>query len=198
MEAEIEVKFLEADFEELRKKLKNLGAELELPMRLMRRVLLDYPDGRFRKNGYTKRLRVRDEGGKVFINFKSKNETNYVDEIEVEVESFEKMIELLEAVGLKKYSSQESKRETWRYKNVEVVLDEWPWLDPYIEIEGPSEEDIKDAAKDLGFDWKDAKYGSVDTAYQHQYHRMTNDDSISDIAEVRFNKPVPEYFLKRK
>src|SRR5690606_25320118 len=143
MDYEIEAKFLNVDFDDLRKKLKAKGAVCEHPMRLMRRVLFDHNDKRFRNNNHVERLRVRDEGNKVAINYKSKNETNYVHEVEVAVESFQDMIKLFEAIGLEQYSYQESKRETWKYKDVEVVLDEWPWLNPYIEIEGPTEKAIQ-------------------------------------------------------
>ena len=197
MQTEIEAKFLNVDFDDIRKRLKDSGAKLEQPMRIMRRVLFDYPDERFQKNGQTQRLRVRDEGNKITLTYKAKNDTNYAHEVEVEVDSFDEAVKLLEAIGLKKYSFQESKRETWTHKDVEVVLDEWPWVDTYIEIEGPSEEAIKSAAKDLGFDWKDAKFGSVDTAYRLQYPGMTKMESIGDLPEVRFEAPLPEYLIKR-
>lgn len=198
MQPEIEAKFLDVDHEIVRTKLENLGATCEHPMRLMRRTLFDYPDSRFQKENQKQRLRIRDEGDKVMVNFKSNNETNYVDEIETTIGSFETMAKLFEAIGLVSYSFQESKRETWHYKDVEVVLDEWPWLNTYIEIEGPNESAIRDAAEELGFDWQDAKFGSVDTAYRHQYLGMTNAESIGDLAEVRFNLPLPDYLLDRQ
>lgn len=197
MQAEIEAKFLDIDHDDIREKLKVLGATCEKPMQLMRRQLFDYPDSRFQKGGQTERLRIRDEGDKVMVNFKSKNETNYVDEIETTVGSYEKMSQLFEAIGLIPYSFQESKRETWHYKDVEVVLDEWPWLNPYIEIEGPSETTIRVAAQDLGFDWSQAKFGSVDTAYRHQYLGMVEGESIGDVVEVRFNQPVPKWLEEK-
>jgi len=197
MQVEVEAKFLNIDHGKMRNALERAGAKCEHPMRLMKRAMLDYPDGRFQANEHRKRLRVRDEGDKIVINFKAKNDTNYVHEIETEVESFDKMIQLLEAIGLEVYSRQESKRETWHYKNVEVVLDEWPWLDAYIEIEGPSEKAIQTAASDLGFDWKDAKFGSVDTAYRQKYPGMTKNESIGDLKDVKFGDALPEYLAKR-
>ncbi len=198
MQTEIEVKFLNIDIATVRQKLKTLEAVCEQPMRLMRRKLFDYPDMRFQKHNHSQRLRVRDEGNKVAINYKSNNETNYAHELEVEVGSFADMCQLLEAIGLETYSYQESKRETWQYKNVEVVIDEWPWLEPYIEIEGESEQAIKKVAEDLGFDWSTAKFGSTDTAYKAQYPGMKEADSIGDVPEVRFDDPVPQFLLDRK
>lgn len=47
MKSEIEVKFLSVDHENIRQKLNSLGAELAIPMRLMRRAMLDHTDGRY-------------------------------------------------------------------------------------------------------------------------------------------------------
>jgi adenylate cyclase, class 2 len=198
MQTEIEAKFLKVDHDEMRTKLRALGAELEHPMRLMRRVMLDYPDSRFQKGQPSQRLRIRDEGNKVTVNYKKDNDGNYVHEIETTIGSFDEMYKLLEAIGLKAYSFQESKRETWKFNQVEVVLDEWPWLAPYIEIEGPDEQSIQEVAKDLGLDWSNAAFGSVDTAYMAQYPGMKQSESVGDLAEVKFSMPVPKYFTDRQ
>ncbi len=113
MKPEIEAKFLNVDHNEIRSKLKKLGAKLEQPMRLMRRMLFDYPDNRFQRDNNARRLRVRDEGDKVMVNFKHSKGGNYVHEVETEVGSFEDMTNLLTSIGLVSYSDQESKREAW-------------------------------------------------------------------------------------
>lgn len=201
MPKEIEAKFLNINPEDIRARLVSVGAQCEHPMRLMRRALFDYPDGRFQKGikegGRTQILRVRSEGHKTTITYKARSGSGYADEIETTVGSFEEMQNILKAIGLESYTYQESKRETWQYKNVEVVIDEWPWLSTYIEIEGPDEESIKSAASDLGLKWEDAKFGSVDTAYMDQYKRMKKTDSVGDLPEVRFGMPVPKFFKDR-
>lgn len=196
MQQEIEAKFLHVDLDSIRSQLKKIGATLDQPMRLMRRVVFDYSDGRYR-NDHSRRLRVRDEGNKVTATLKIKNYTNYAQEIEIEVDSFENTVALFEAMGLEAYSFQESKREAWHYKNVEIVLDVWPWVDPYIEIEGPDESSIQAVAKDLGLDWQMAKFGSADAVYKDQYPGMQDNDSIGDVAEVRFDTAVPEFLIER-
>lgn len=194
---EIEAKFLFISPDDVRNKLKKSGATLKYKMRDFRRALFDYPDSRFQKNDHSKRLRVRDEGDRIAINFKSDNESNYVDEIEINVDSFEKTEALFEAIGFVKYSYQESKREAWDLDDVEVVIDIWPWLEPYIEIEGPFEEAIRSVAEKLGFEWSNAKFGSVDTAYLAQYPKMVKGDSVGDLPEVKFSMETPTYFLDR-
>lgn len=198
MQSEIEVKFLNVNHDEIRERLKKLDATCEQPMRLMRRVMLDHADGRYQQGNQAERLRVRDEGDKVTVTYKASNDTNYPYEVEATVESFDEMVQLFKATGFEQYSFQESKREAWHYKNVEIVLDEWPWLNTYIEIEGPSEPEIKTVAAELGFNWSDGKYGSVDTAYRHQYPGMKGTESVGDIPEVKFGEPIPQYLVKRQ
>lgn len=195
MQTEIEAKFLNVDHDAMRAKLKELGAICEHPMRLMRRVMLDHADGRYRGSHGEERLRIRDEGDKVTITYKAKNETNYAHEVETTVGEFDEALDLFKAIGFEVFSYQESKRETWQFDDVEVVLDEWPWLPTYIEIEGPSEESIKRAAEALGFSWEEARFGSVNTAYQAEYENMTD---IGHFPKVEFDKPVPANLKIRK
>ena len=198
MHREIEAKFLSIDFDDLREKLNSLNATRMFETRVYRRVMLDYPDHRFQKDNHSRRFRVRDEGDKVMLNFKQTNNTNYDDEYEVEVGDFEATIDLLEAVGFTIYSYQESRREAWKLDNCEVVLDEWPWVTPYIEIEGPNEAAIKLVAQKLGFNWSDARFGSVDVVYMSEYKKMVKNDLVDDIREVKFNAPIPQYFIERR
>src|SRR6056297_1632085 len=184
MAQEIEAKFLNVDHDGLRLKLKESGAEQEFAMRNYRRVMFDHEDERFQKNDHSRRLRVRDEGDRVMLNFKSRSSTVYDNETEVEVSSFEDTVALLKSAGFVDFSYQESRREMWLLDGCEVCLDEWPWIPTYVEIEGPNEEVIKKVAAILGFDWSDAAFGSVDRAYQSEYSNMSNDDSIGDLAIV--------------
>ena len=196
---EVEVKFLNVDIEDIRKRLTDAGGELEQPMRVMRRDMLDHADNRYSKGHFSERLRIRDEGDKCTMTYKvHRDGSPYPIELETTIGSYDATKQLMEAIGLHSISYQESKRETWRLDDVEVVIDEWPWAKPYIEIEGESEPSIKAAAKKLGFDWKDAKFGSADTVYQAEYPKMTDKDSIGDVAEVRFDLPVPQYFKDRR
>lgn len=199
MQQEIEVKFLNVDFDDVRAKLKAIGAVCEQPMRLMRRVVIDYPDRKLQATGDSW-VRVRDEGDKVTLTFKKTTEHEFggAHEIETIVGDYQKTIDIFLAIGLIVHTAQETKRETWKIDGVEVVLDEWPWLNPYIEIEGLSEQAVKDVAQKLGYDWNDAVFGSVTTAYRHQYPAITKDEHISQIPEIKFDLSAPEWFTKGK
>lgn len=199
MQTEIEAKFLNINHDEIREKLKKLGAKCEVTRRTMRRAMFDYPDKRMQYSKPSHRLRVRDEGSKVTINHKTGDDDgSYHSEIETTVGSFDDTKNLFEAIGLVMYSFQESKRETWKLGNVEIVLDEWPWIDPYIEIEGPSEAEIKDVGAQLHLNWQDARFGSVDVIYMDKYPGMKKSESVGDIPEVKFDMPLPQYFIDRQ
>lgn len=190
MKPEIEVKFVSIDHVLIRKKLKDLGATLEIPMRLMRRVTIDN-DFMKSKDAF---LRVRDEGNRTTMTYKQFDELSAsgAKEIEVIVNDFEDTVHLLENAGLVSGSFQESKREQWRYGNTEIVLDEWPWLDPYIEIEGEDEDALQNMARLLDLDWKDAIFGDVMAAYRKQYSHLTEKDTVGNLPEVRFDSPLPK------
>ena len=190
MQQEIEAKFLDVDHDEVRGKLQALGATCEQPMRLMRRVTFDNAAMKA-KGGW---IRVRDEGDKVTVTYKQVNKLSAdgVFEIETTAGSFDAMVSIFKQIELAGGSFQESKRETWQLGDVEVVLDEWPWLKLYIEIEGPSEESIRTAAEQLGFDWSQAKFGDVMVAYRAEYPHLTEEDTVGNLPEVRFSMPLPD------
>lgn len=190
MQTEIEVKFLHTDHDKIRDKLKQLGATLVTPMRLMRRVTIDTEKMR-QKNAY---IRIRDEGDKVTMTYKQFDELSIdgAKEIETEVGDFQSAIDLLHAAGLPYHSFQESKREEWLLDKIEIVLDEWPWLKPYIEIEGYSVESVQKTAELLGFNWNNAVFGDVMVAYRAQYPHLNTQKTIGNIPEVKFGDPLPD------
>jgi adenylate cyclase class 2 len=194
MQKEIEAKFLYIDHDDMRARLRKAGGVLEQPMRLMRRVVIDYKDHRMQ--GGDSWIRVRDEGDKVTLTYKTSVEHSFggATEIEVEVSDYQKTVDIFEASGLEVTTRQETKRETWKLGEAEVVLDVWPWLEPFIEIEAPSEEIVKQTAELLGQKWKDAVFGSVTTAYRIQYPAITSDRNISALPEIKFNLPIPDWF----
>lgn len=195
MQTEIEVKFLNVGIDDIRQRLTVAGAHLEQPMRQMKRALIE-EEHHAAENMF---IRIRDEGDKVTLCLKKKTklpEESTIDstyEIETTVGDFDKTIELFDAAGWKYMTYQESKRETWVLGGAEVVIDEWPWINPYIEIEADSEEIVKSVAKQLGFDWSDAVFGSVDVIYNKEFPSMTV-RGVIDIKEVRFGAPVPAEF----
>lgn len=123
-------------------------------------------------------IRVRDEGDRVTMTFKQITGTTIdnVFERETTVGSFEIASEILNQTDFKERSFQENYREIWRNSEVEIVIDTWPYLQPYIEIEAKSTEIIRKYSELLGFDLSiDAFFGSVDVLYKKQYKIPTEE-----------------------
>ena len=197
MQTEIEAKFLDINKEEIREKLKKIGATLIYPERFMKRKTYDYPDERLRKIGAW--IRVRDEGeGKITLSYKQLLDRTLhgTKEITLDVSDFETMCNFLQACGFDSKSYQETKREKWMLGESEITIDTWPWIPTCLEIESPIEEEIHKVSDLLGFDWKDAIHGSVENAYQ-KYYDVTEDE-IDGWEEITFI-PVPDWLeIKRK
>lgn len=188
METEIEAKFLDVDPDAIRRTLASVGARQEHPEIFMKRKNFDYPNSRLEKIGGW--VRVRDEGARITLSYKQLNDRTLhgTKEVSVTVDSFEKTCQLLEAVGLVAKAYQETKREKWVLGNAEVTIDTWPWIPPFVEIEAPSEGELKEAVATLGFSWDAALHGSVETAYQ-KYYDVTEAE-VDGWEEITFG-PVP-------
>lgn len=190
MNTEYEAKFLNVDVDSVRDTLQSLGATLMKPMRLMRRVTIE-TDNLKKKNAF---VRVRDEGDRVTATYKQFDSLSVdgAKEHEIIVSDFDETIALLAAAGLTHGSFQESKRETWRLDTVEIVIDEWPWLEPYVEVEAQSEAEVRQFSEKLGLSWDEAVFGDVMAAYRAQYPHLREQDTVANIPEVKFGDPLPE------
>lgn len=200
MNTEIEVKFLHVNHEKIQIRLKDADFKCVAPMRLMRRAIIDYTDRRLQTGIPNSYIRVRDEGDKVTLTYKqfASLSIDGAQEVEVVTSSFEDTIKVFTQIGLEVVSLQESKRETWRSDTCEVVLDEWPWLDPYIEIEAATEIEVRDAASKLGLDWSEAKFGDVMVAYRDQYPYLNETQTVGKVPEVLFSEPLPDLLKETK
>lgn len=195
METEIEAKFPNIDADALRVVLKEKGAEKEHSEVLMRRKNYDYPDRRLEKIGGW--IRVRDEGNKVTLSYKQLNDRTIhgTKEINVAVDDFDKTSAFLEAIGMNVKAYQETKREKWVCKNVEVTIDTWPWVPTFVELEGSSEKLVREVANNLGFDWNEAMHGSVETIYQMHYD--FTEAEVDNWKSITFTDP-PDWLLAKK
>lgn len=116
-------------------------------------------------------------------------------EITVVVDDFDRACDFLVASGMRVMSYQETKREKWNYNDVEITIDTWPWIPPFLEIEGPKEDSVKKTAVDLGLDWNMAMHGSVEPVYQMHYN--VTEEEIDHWENITFI-PVPKWLKKRK
>lgn len=186
MQTEFEATFLINTKDEIRDILKNCNAKLIKKEFLQRRTVFNLPSGHEIEHGW---LRVRDEQDKITLSLKIvHNNTNIQNqkELQLDINNFDTAVELLSLLGCEKKSYQENLRELWTLDDVEITIDEWPFIEPYIEIEGNSEEAVKKIAKKLGFDYSEAYFGSVDGMYAKKY----------SITENRVNNQTPQIIFE--
>lgn len=174
MDIEYEATFPEIDKTTVRERLVGVGAELVKPEFLQKRVVFHLPKGNEVPGGW---LRVRDESDRITLSLKIVDGNRITDQKELllGVSDFESAVNLLLTLGCIRKSYQETKRELWRIDGVEVTLDEWPFLKPFVEIEGVSEAMVHRVAEKLGFEYDQAVFGAVDVMYMRQYPHLTAD-----------------------
>lgn len=181
MNKEIEAKFFIVSKEEMRSKLSSFGFNLMKKEFLMKRKTFDSE-----VNG--KWFRVRDEGDMVTMTYKNIVDKTIlgVNEIEIIVSDFDKASEMINQTNFKERSYQENFREIWSNQDTKVVIDTWPFLQTYIEIEALDEEIVKYYAEKLGFNFeKDAYFGSTDVLYKEQYG--IDKETFCRIKNITFN-----------
>ena len=192
MKPEIEAKFLRIDPEDIRERLKKAGGDCFQEMKTMQRVIYS-SDLMDEKHAY---LRVRDEGHRIAVTYKQFDEMSLTGakEIEFTASDYDAATALFGALGIKSKSVQVTQREIWHLGDAEVVIDEWPWIDPFIEIEAPTEKSVKAAAKLLGLEWKDAAFGDIMTAYRDAYPHLghTPKDMVYNLPVIRLGDPLPD------
>jgi len=182
---EYEATFINVNKEKIRKKFKEVGAKLVRPEFLQRRVVFNLPKGQEIKGGW---LRIRDEEDRITMSLKvvDGNKIENQKEICLEVDDFQEAELLLTTIGCKKKAYQENKREIWTLEDVEITINEWPFLEPFVEIEGKSERVVKKTAEKLGFNYKEALFCSIDVLY-HQKYDIPLDVINNQIPEITFD-----------
>ena len=187
MQTEFEVVFSDIDKFQIIEKIKELGWVCIKENTLMKRVVFDNPTGK--EGSY---VRVRDEWDKITCTYKETREWELditsVQELETEVGDFDTMVNIFKKLWLKQKSVQESYRETWEIGwEIEFMLDLWPGLKPYIEIEGENEEIVRKYSKILGFDYEKWIFGSSFQVYEKELD--IEFDVVNGLKEITFANP---------
>jgi len=186
MKTEFEIKFLKINKEEIKDKIKSFWWICKKENSLMKRVVFDNPS---KNKSY---VRVRDEWNKITCTYKeiteSKNgdlDINSIKELETEIKDFDSMVWIFKNLWLKQKAFQESYRETWEINwEIEIMIDEWPWISPFIEIEWESEELVRKYSKSLWFDYSEWIFWAVDEVYFHE--KWFERDFINNLEEITF------------
>jgi len=113
-----------------------------------------------------------------------------VDETEMQIGDFNIGIELMKQLGYFFRNYQEKRRIMYRSENgLEIDIDFWPMIPPYLEIEGKTEEDIYNMVSILGFKKTDVKIANTDDIYK------IYGINIYDFKELKFEKTEPRYTI---
>ncbi len=168
MEIEFEAKAPKIDKDNIRAKLKEIGAELVFPERKFTRMTFDTPELQS-KNAW---VRLRDEGEQYTMTLKVVEDRNSIEgmrEVSFVIDDMEAAKIFLDQLGIEQKGYEENLREEWRIGDVLFEIDTWPLIDPYLEIEGPDEAAVKKYFEKLGLDYSNAVFGSVDILYKDLY-----------------------------
>lgn len=169
MKHEYEAKFLAVDVTGLQAKLTALGATQTFPRTLLTRKIFENDA---LDNGQW--VRLRDEGTRSTLTLKQVTDSTTIDgttEIETEVTDLHAMADILRRLGLREVRYQENYREEWHLGEVAFDFDTWPDLPTFVEIEGPDEASVRQAAALLDLDYSEARFGSVDEIYKSEAGR---------------------------
>lgn len=167
MPQEIEVKFALRDRSQLVFRLKAAGAELLYPETFEDNIVLDRR-GELRTRGAL--LRVRRFGRYTIATYKGpvafEGGIKKREEVQTGMESFDRAIQIFDALGFKPVFRYQKFREVWRLGECEVVLDRTP-IGEYFEIEG-SLETIRGVVERLELRMDDAIRMSYSDLYRQQ------------------------------
>lgn len=153
MSEEREVKFYLDDLRGMQKRLLAAGATIEKPRVFESNARFDTPDGRLAANKQVLRLRQDTRARLTYKGAALENDHISVrPEFEVTVSDYEEAHRILAALGYEVSVMYEKYRTTYHLRQLEIVLDEMPFGN-FMEIEGPDEEAIRDAASRLDLDW---------------------------------------------
>lgn len=185
MHTEFEVRVLDINKEDVIKKLEELGAQKIAEFDYKRRVY------NFNPPTDHKWIRLRTDGNKTTLTIK-KIESFEIDgtkEMEIEVSNFEETNRMLEEMGYKAHTYQENKRIRYMLDGVEFDIDSWPYIPTYLEIEGKSEEAVKNMMKLLEVDKTKATSLDVQGVFKEFYNI-----DIAEVPVVKFDEPLDKKY----
>lgn len=171
---EVELRAYNQDLTRTREQLMRVGAVAlsDGPVKQSRAVLDTIPSEPDRW------IRVRSDGTKTTLAVKDRRAGAVDGEAEVVVDDFDTTLEVLKRAGLPAPRSlQENFRETYELHGHEVTIDLWPRLGPIVEIEAPTEEEIRVLFAEIGVAPEDVTDMPIEQFYSEHHDidpRVTN------------------------
>jgi len=146
METEFETKILDVDVASMKQLLEEIGATF-VKEKFQQRYVYDFTP--VNPNSW---VRLRTDGSKTTLTVKEihNDDVDGTKELEVSVDNFDVMHVLLQKLGYQARAYQENKRTSYTLDGVDIEIDEWPMIPPYVEVEGKSVEQVETIVKLLG------------------------------------------------
>ena len=174
MALETEAKIQVADHEAIRTQLITLGAHRQ-DEQLEVDTYFDTSENRLCNTNTA--LRLRRIGQKSVLTYKGPQEQSQYkkrQEIQVTVDNPQTMISLLKQLGFGQSLLFEKHRESWLLNQCRVELDTLPLLGTFVEVEGPSEQDITKTLEQLQLDKKNLIKTPYPTLLREHLQRTDN------------------------
>lgn len=149
---EIEIKFLVKDSQSVTEKLRKLGFRIAAGRHREKNYLFDDPSGSLQKQG--KLLRVRQTPSAQTITYKGPispgSKLKHREEIETRIDDTEMFLRIFREIGFSVSTEYSKYRTVFEKDGFTVSLDETE-AGNYLEVEGPSDEEITKLAEKLGY-----------------------------------------------
>ena len=148
---EVEVKLLDVNPSSVEQRLVDLGAEKKFSG-LLKVNYFDKESGEIREKGDLLRVRqFGDERTEVCYKTNKRVEDGFkvCDEYHLSGGSFEEAVNLFENLGYRVTCAYEKRRTTFIHGDLEIVIDEYPEIPPFVEIEGTDTDAIEKLIIDL-------------------------------------------------
>jgi predicted adenylyl cyclase CyaB len=168
---EIERKILDIDVKAVIEKLTQLGAEKTYEGLLHVRYF-DTATGKIREQGDL--LRVRQfEGRHVEIVYKTNKRIEdgckFYDEYTFEGKDFDDAIDFFKHLGYSVTCSYEKKRTIFEVEDAEIVIDEYPKISPFLEIEAKDTKTIDDLVARLELENNESSCETINELLKRKY-----------------------------
>jgi adenylate cyclase class 2 len=187
---EYEVRVLNIDTEEMINTLEKKGATL-VEKSFQRRYVYD-----LKPVDPNRWIRLRTNGKKTTLAIKQQESANIdgTREMEIEVNDFDETNEILKTLGYVARGVQENYRMRYDLDGVEVDIDQWPHIPPFLEIEGKNAAEVYTTLDELGIDVNKSTCLGVMDIYK-QVYKIPNadkdlaftDDELSSIKTIEEN-----------
>lgn len=169
---EVELKFLNINKQTIEDKLESIGAK-KIYAHELRSVA-------FTHEGYSARgandknfLRVRQIGTRVYLTHKGPSRSEeFKDRPETEITTYNTLQEaknFLVALGFTPAQETNKHRTHYERGNTHFEIDEHQGLPPYLEIETPTQQEMKSVCKELGLDYTQGRAETITYIYPEHF-----------------------------